>query len=53
MTLSFVSATDISDADPLSRSNFERSLDSDGESPAAPAKRRYKRVLSDEEDEDN
>ncbi|XP_051768589.1 protein timeless homolog [Ctenopharyngodon idella] len=41
------------DADPLSRSNFERSLDSDRESPAAPAKRRYKRVLSDEEDEDN
>ncbi|KAG1931105.1 protein timeless homolog [Pimephales promelas] len=44
---------DISDLDPLSRSQFDRSLDSDRESPAAPAKRRYKRVLSDEEDEDN
>ncbi|XP_059385014.1 protein timeless homolog [Carassius carassius] len=43
---------DISDVDPLSRNNFERSIDSDHESPAAPAKRRYKRVLSDEE-EDN
>uniref|UniRef100_A0A673K173 Timeless circadian clock n=1 Tax=Sinocyclocheilus rhinocerous TaxID=307959 RepID=A0A673K173_9TELE len=46
------SPTDISDVDPLSRNNFERSIDSDYESPAAPAKRRYKRVLSDEE-EDN
>ncbi|XP_016112157.1 protein timeless homolog, partial [Sinocyclocheilus grahami] len=43
---------DISDVDPLPRNNFERSIDSDHKSPAAPAKRRYKRVLSDEE-EDN
>ncbi|KAL1265399.1 hypothetical protein QQF64_003426, partial [Cirrhinus molitorella] len=43
---------DISDVDPLSGNNFDRSIDSDHESPAAPAKRRYKRVLSDEE-EDN
>lgn len=48
-----LSFTDISDVDPLSRSTFDRSVDSDRESPAAPAKRRYKRVLSDEEDEDN
>uniref|UniRef100_A0A672QV05 Timeless C-terminal domain-containing protein n=1 Tax=Sinocyclocheilus grahami TaxID=75366 RepID=A0A672QV05_SINGR len=40
------------DVDPLPRNNFERSIDSDHKSPAAPAKRRYKRVLSDEE-EDN
>ncbi|XP_067287598.1 protein timeless homolog [Pseudorasbora parva] len=40
---------DISDVEPSSRSN----MDSDRESPAAPAKRRYKRVLSDEEDEDS
>ncbi len=46
------SPTDISDVDLLSRNNFERSIDSDHESPAAPAKRRFKRVLSDEE-EDN
>ncbi|XP_073681631.1 protein timeless homolog [Garra rufa] len=39
---------DISDVDPLSRNN----IGSDQESPAAPAKRRYKRVFSDEE-EDN
>lgn len=38
------SPTDISDVDPLSRNNFERSIDSDHESPAAPAKRRYKSV---------
>ncbi len=46
------SPTDISAVDLLSRNNFERSIDSDHESPAAPAKRRFKRVLSDEE-EDN
>ncbi|XP_051967519.1 protein timeless homolog [Xyrauchen texanus] len=44
---------DITDGDSSSRIISESGVHSDSKAPAAPAKRRYKRVLSDEEDEDN
>ncbi|XP_051532398.1 protein timeless homolog [Myxocyprinus asiaticus] len=44
---------DITDGNSSSRINSESGVHSDSKTHAAPAKRRYKRVLSDEEDEDN